>query len=89
VFILLAFKITKSQAKRVCLTPIIRVKNFPEDNLHELQDRLFEEFNSLSVLYEKPSEQWLLKNRVIRSKEANVEPLDVQVRECDTGRNGV
>eukprot|EP00301_Raphidiophrys_heterophryoidea_P025666 c8666_g1_i3.p1 GENE.c8666_g1_i3~~c8666_g1_i3.p1 ORF type:complete len:510 (+),score=147.87 c8666_g1_i3:467-1996(+) len=48
-----------NEAKRVCEAPaVVILSQFAEVSLLELQDRLFEEFNTLSVLYGAPSDVW-------------------------------
>eukprot|EP00300_Choanocystis_sp_HF-7_P040041 c6447_g1_i1.p1 GENE.c6447_g1_i1~~c6447_g1_i1.p1 ORF type:complete len:738 (-),score=203.98 c6447_g1_i1:33-2246(-) len=48
-----------AEAQRICLAPSASVSAFTEENYLELQDRLFEEFNTLSIPYWAPSETWL------------------------------
>jgi hypothetical protein len=39
-----------------------KIKEFYEDRNDETKERLFLEFNSLSVVYQKPSERYLKEN---------------------------
>lgn len=47
------------EAKQVVDAPKLPINSFIEDDAHEYKDQLFEQFNSLSVVYGKPSTLWL------------------------------
>eukprot|EP00299_Pterocystis_sp_00344_P016402 c8232_g1_i1.p1 GENE.c8232_g1_i1~~c8232_g1_i1.p1 ORF type:complete len:735 (-),score=164.69 c8232_g1_i1:51-2255(-) len=66
------------EARRICTTLPPRISKFPEDNMLELQDRLFEEFNTLSILYNKPSEQWQTRPFRDRSATETAKPAPAQ-----------
>jgi AP-4 complex subunit beta-1 len=60
-------------AKAVVLTQKKIVTNFTEEESVEFKDRLFSEFNSLSVLYGKPSERFIVKGAGILGEEEEEE----------------
>ena len=48
------------QAEKVVGQKQQAITSFPEDESFELKDRIFEEFNSLSVIYGEPSERFIV-----------------------------
>ena len=56
-------------AEKVVIGEEFKVAEFYEDKNEELRERLFLEFNSLSVVYQKPSERFL-KDQVLRQQQA-------------------
>lgn len=47
------------EAKQVIDAAKLPINSFIEDDAHEYKDQLFEQFNSLSIVYGKPSSLWL------------------------------
>jgi hypothetical protein len=47
----------------------VKINEFYEDKNEELRERLFLEFNSLSVVYQKPSERFL-KDQILKQSQA-------------------
>ena len=62
------------EAKRVINPPLPSISAFSEDQSAELRDRIFDEFNSLAVVYQQPSSSFvrqadpgeLLDNALVR-----------------------
>jgi hypothetical protein len=48
-----------SLAEKIAMGDQEKVKEFYEDRNDEIRERLFLEFNTLSVVYQKPSERFL------------------------------
>lgn len=64
------------EAKQVVDAPKQPINSFIEDDAHEYKDQLFEQFNTLSVVYGKPSSLWL--------KEVPVSPAVAAAQAADS-----
>ncbi len=69
VFYYRLLKTDVSIAQRIVNGDHGKISEFYEDKNEELRERLFLEFNSLSVVYQKPSERFL-KDQVLRHAQA-------------------
>ena len=54
-------------AEKIVLGDQEKIREFYEDRNDEIRERLFLEFNSLSVVYQKPSDRYLKENIIKQS----------------------
>lgn len=67
-----------TEAARVIAPTKVPISFFSEDVKPEIYDRLFEEFNTLSVLYEKPSEAFIREKPKVSQSSVSLAPSITQ-----------
>lgn len=76
-------------AEKVAMGDQERVTEFFEDRNDEIRERLFLEFNSLSVVYQRPSERFLKENIVKQAQASEKKHYSERWTKKTTGKSTV
>jgi len=79
-------KLNPKAAAQVVCTPKATVAMFAEDDTADVRDRLFEEFNTFSVIYGQPSGYYM---KEMKMDDSDDEEVDEEEEEDDDGEAGL